>query len=246
MRSCRDRALDRVDGRHAPDQQRDRHVREHDDVAERQQRQALAELEALAARRCGACGWRPRVPASSADARRPWGRGGRAVGSRPRGASSDPADRSRGSVTDRLLAPSRARRGSQSGGAAGLGEIVQPMTSSARRDVVHHVEHRLLDHGAQAAGAGAALRSPARAMASSASSVKSSFTPSISKNFWYCLVIAFFGSVRISTSESSSSESSDADHRQPARPARGSGRSGAGPRARPAPGARRRCGPSCS
>ena len=49
MRSRATACLDRVDRRQPPDQQRDGHVREHDDVAQRQQRQAVAELERLVA-----------------------------------------------------------------------------------------------------------------------------------------------------------------------------------------------------
>ena len=47
------------------------------------------------------------------------------------------------------------------------------------------------------------------ATALTASSVKVSFTPSISNSFVYCFVIAFFGSVRIFTRAASSSCSSD-------------------------------------
>ena len=54
------------------------------------------------------------------------------------------------------------------------------------------------------------------AMASMASAVNSSSTPSSSKSFWYCLTSALRGSVRIWTSASRSSLSTRGDHRQPA------------------------------
>ena len=48
---ARDRLLDGVDRRQSPDQERDRHVREDHHVPQRQQRQAVAELELLVAAR---------------------------------------------------------------------------------------------------------------------------------------------------------------------------------------------------
>ena len=75
-------------------------------------------------------------------------------------------------------------------------------------DLVHQVEHRVLEDGAQAAGAGLRRLSAWRATARSAPSVKRSRTSSNSNSFWYCFTSAFFGSVRIEISASSSSSSS--------------------------------------
>ena len=82
------------------------------------------------------------------------------------------------------------------------------LDAAARRDVVHDVEHRVLEDGAQAAGAAVALERLARDGAAARPCVNLSFTPSISKSFWYCFTSAFFGFVRMSMSASSLSSCS--------------------------------------
>src|SRR5687768_989881 len=63
-------------------------------------------------------------------------------------------------------------------------------------------------HTARSARAPVSRFSARSAMASSAPGVNSTSLPSMRKNFWYCLTIAFFGLVRIDTSVSVSSGSS--------------------------------------
>jgi hypothetical protein len=75
-----------------------------------------------------------------------------------------------------------------------------------RRQLVHRVEQHRLDDRAQAARAGLALERLAGDRGS-ASWRNSSSTPSISNSLRNCLLIAFFGSVRIFTSAASSSSS---------------------------------------
>jgi hypothetical protein len=77
----------------------------------------------------------------------------------------------------------------------------------ARGDVVHDVEHRVLEDGAQAR-ARPLPRSSACGPPRRARLVNFSFTPSISKSFWYCLHQAVLGLVRMSMRASSLSSCS--------------------------------------
>ena len=72
-----------------------------------------------------------------------------------------------------------------------------------RGHVVHDVEHRLFEDGAQAAGAALARERLLARRRASAPFVNLSFTPSISNSFWNCLTRLFFGFVRMSISASS-------------------------------------------
>ena len=85
----------------------------------------------------------------------------------------------------------------------------------AARQVEHDVRQQLFENRAQAARAGAALERLLRDRAQRASS-KVSFTSSSSNSLVYCFVSAFFGSLRMRTSDSSSSASSGTRHRQAA------------------------------
>src|SRR5213593_3626888 len=87
------------------------------------------------------------------------------------------------------------------GGHGDLADVI------ATRQLEHDVGHHLFQDGAQAARARAALIA-FWAMALSASFSTVSRTSSSSNSFWYCFVRAFFGSMRIRMSASSSSASS--------------------------------------
>ena len=197
------RGFERLDRLGAADEQRNHHVREDDDVAQRQQRQRdrLGGQDGMTGH------WGTSLSQADDEARACdykgasavcWRRAGSLPNGERRAVRASGADFGRLSVDEQRLGfvldrcarrprPWRRRRASAARTSCRSATVPGSSAARARRSCG---------------------RAPCVAIAASADGRISSSTPSIVNSFWYCLTSAFFGSVRICTSASSVSSPS--------------------------------------